>query len=94
MELIIELGKLLWAKSDPMLIVCILILGYWQRDTRKKLDGHLNPDPKANPYPHPQCKLHEDWIGDIKDHLGRQHDETITGIAALSERIDRALERK
>jgi hypothetical protein len=93
MELIVELVKLLWAKSDPMLIVCILILGRWQYTTAKKLDSHLNPDPAGNPYPHPQCKAHESVLADLKDHMGSQHTETLSSINALSDRIDRALER-
>jgi hypothetical protein len=56
MELLLDAAKWLLAKSDPMLIVCVLILAYWQRQTSRRLEEHLDPDPKNNPYPHPQCK--------------------------------------
>lgn len=101
MELIVELVKILWQKSDPMLIACILILGYWQRQTaakvdeqKKRLDAHLNPDPKDNAYPHPQCAAHEACYEDLKEHMQTQHQETLGSINGLTERIDRALERR
>lgn len=92
MELIVELVKILWQKSDPMLIVCILILGYWQRQTSKKLDAHLDADANSNPYPHPQCKAHEDCYEELKAQLTEQHAETREDIQGLTARIDRALQ--
>ena len=56
MELLLDAANWLLAKSDPMLIVCIMILAYWQRDTSRKLARHLEPDSRRNPYPHPQCR--------------------------------------
>lgn len=80
--LIIEVAKVLWAKADPMLILCVLVLIVIQHRDRKasealrqRLDAHLNPDPKENPYPHPQCKEGDDAYTRLCSALENQHRE-------------------
>jgi hypothetical protein len=99
MELLLELGKYLIAKSDPMLVICMMILALWQHRTSKTLASHLNPDAKTNPYPHPQCRQEElcfgSLIGQIQEnrHLAASnHDETRAQIKDLSDRINMVLQ--
>jgi hypothetical protein len=75
MELLLDAAKWLLAKFDPMLIVCILILACWQRDTSRKLARHLEPDPEKKPYPHPQCKEEETAYERLCKALETQHRE-------------------
>jgi hypothetical protein len=81
MEAIVEIAKWFLAKSDPMLIICILLLTFFQYRTAKTLAKHLNLE---NPSPHPQC-------GQICAEMKTQHRETREDIQALSSRIDTAL---
>lgn len=89
--ILIEFAKSLWAKSDPLLIVCILVLAYWQRKTSAALDKHLNPDPRENPWPHPQCQAHGQSFIDLRATMEKHHQETREDIRGLSERIETAL---
>jgi hypothetical protein len=78
----IEMLKVLWAKSDPMLILCVLAVIWMQYRDRKnskavrdRLDAHLNPNPKDNPYPHPQCREGEISYAALCKQLEIQHRE-------------------
>ena len=82
MEAVIEIGKWLLEK-DPLLAVCILILGYWQyrsdqnrrrenMEFKTRLDGHLDPQ---NKYPHPACEWGEKNYAALTDSLKQQHKE-------------------
>lgn len=101
MDLILKFGEWLISRSDPLLVVCLIVLAAWQRKTEQKIDKtdrkleqHLNPDLKENPYPHPQCEHHESCFADLKQQLTDQHAETREDMQGLSVRIDRALERR
>jgi hypothetical protein len=98
MELLFELAKMLWAKSDPLLLVCLLILGYWIHKTDRKLEAHINPNPKDNPSPHPQCSQHEICFDNVLEQLKQNraavavsHDEVRSELQALGGRIDTVL---
>jgi hypothetical protein len=98
MELVLELFKMLWAKSDPLLLVCLLMLGWWQYKTSAKLDAHVNANAKENPYPHPQCQAHEicyeNLLGQIKQNreaAATSHNELRTELQTLNGHIDTVL---
>lgn len=74
-NLILEAAKVLWAKSDPMLVLCYIILAVLQYRHGKRLDTHLDPDPDANPYPYPQCKEGETAYKTLREELKQQHRE-------------------
>ncbi len=79
-------------RSDPMLVVCVLMLGIWQHRNGKTLNKHLNPDPQENPYPHPQCLNHQQTYTSLAKAIDENHRETCRSIDDLSNRIDTVLE--
>lgn len=89
MEIILELAKWFLAKSDPMLIVCFLVLALWQHRTSKLLAAHLDQN---NKNPHPQCPVHAQAFQDLREKMDTNHAETREDIQGLSERIDTVLQ--
>jgi len=51
MDIISEAFKYLVERSDPILVICMLILGVWQHRTAKVLADHID---NRNMEPHPQ----------------------------------------
>ena len=89
----LELLKTLWAKSDPILILCVLALIVIQRRDRKagkvtsdRLERHLNIDATDNPFPHPQCRAHDQSLVKIVDQLKSNRAETKADIELCRDR--------
>ena len=79
MEIFVKILELLWQKSDPMLIVCILVIAYLQyrlgkdhEAVKKQLNEHLDP---KNEYPHPQCKSEKTSYESMEKQLALIHKE-------------------
>lgn len=81
---IVDILKWLLQRSDPMLVACVLLLAYWQRQVSRKLADHLDPD---NNNPHGACdrsKMSYDNLSEKLEDINIQscrklqaiHDET------------------
>jgi len=85
MEILFDVAKWLLSKSDPMLVVCFLVLAFWQHRTAKLLAEHVDA---KNDNPHPSCKLHESVFEGLRADLQRYHGETREDIKSLGDRMD------
>ena len=81
----IKILELIWDKSDPLLVICIIILGYWQMKTSRKLTIHLDPQ---NRYPHPSCEWGEKNYDLLCKELTKQHKENREDHQTIFEKID------
>jgi hypothetical protein len=88
MELILKIGEWLLSKFDPTLVLCLLVLAFWQHKTSKLIGEHLDV---GNQRPHPQCREHEAIYADLKSTIGKHHNETREDIQGLGSRIDTVL---
>lgn len=71
-SILIKIAELIWNKTDPLLVVCIMLLGYWQYKTSRRLGIHLDPKTK---YPHPECEWGEKSYKFLCKNLETQHKE-------------------
>ncbi|NLT67268.1 MAG: hypothetical protein GXX84_11760 [Acidobacteria bacterium] len=82
-ETLIDVLKWTFAKSDPMLAACILILAYLiylvnRRQNRlygavsRRIDEHLSPH---NRYPHVRCEWGENSYQELSKQLALQRQE-------------------
>ncbi len=53
-QTLVDVLKWLFGRSDPVLVGCLLVLGYWQWNTSKKVAKHTDPKNKA---PHTACEF-------------------------------------
>jgi hypothetical protein len=72
MEIFLEAAKWIVSRSDPVLVVSMLILGVWQHRTSKALAAHLGAD---NRYPHPQCFHGEQSYKSLAHQIDTVHAE-------------------
>jgi hypothetical protein len=71
-QIIVEVLKALFARTDPVLVAVLLVLAVMQYRTNKKVDGHLDP---KNRHPHPECEWGEKSYNALAEALQQQHDE-------------------
>lgn len=84
-QIILELFKNLFSKTDPILASCLIAILIMLYKVNKKIDGHMDPDPKRNPAPHPQCTIHSGKIDDMIEDNKAQHAEIKTMIEVSRE---------
>lgn len=79
----LRLLELLWTRSDPLLVFCIILLGYWIHKsnkasksallaTNRRLEAHLDP---KNRNPHPACEWAERNFNLLRESLTQQRTE-------------------
>ena len=71
-QVLVDVLKWLFSRSDPMLVFCFLLLAYWVRKTNKKIDAHLDPN---NRHPHVSCEWGEKSYRLLTVQLEKQHTE-------------------
>jgi len=71
-SVLLEVLKLVFSRTDPVLVAVLIILAILWYRTDKKINDHLSP---KNRFPHPECEWGEKTYEALSDALQKQHDE-------------------
>ena len=71
-QFIADTLKVIFSRTDPVLVVVLLVLAILWYRTDKKINDHIDP---KNRYPHPECEWGEKSYQALQSAQQTQHDE-------------------